>query len=113
MHAPHLLSSKVHTWKEMKAQLLKMRKQFDLVWVQVEDHSGKEEESGKGQRGKERDRSRWRKVKYSRFIFWGALLPAGPRFLTCWLEDRGKKKSGKRVKRLKLCVRLQGERWKS
>lgn len=55
--------SKCSTGEPMKAQLLKMQKQLEVVWVQVVDHSeensGKEEENGEGQRGKEREKPRW------------------------------------------------------
>lgn len=58
MHA----KSKGSTGGQMKAQLRKMQKQLEVVWAQVEDYneenSGKEEENGEGQRGKEKERRR-------------------------------------------------------
>lgn len=61
--------------------------------MQVEDHNethtSKGEENGERQKGKERERPRWLKVKYSFSFFLDAVLPAGPCSLTRWLEEGG------------------------
>lgn len=69
---------------------------------------GRGPKGGRGQGGK--------RLSTFFFFFLDAVLPAGPCSLTRWLEEGGKKnivREGKREKRLKLHVRLQGERWKS
>lgn len=67
------------------------------MWRITVKHTGKEEENSERQRGKERERPMWRKVKYPFFFFWDAVIPAGPCSLTRWLEEGGKK-NGERGK---------------